>query len=161
MAVDWKRPKIGQNVGLGSEQRGLPISDKSYHRYSNIKLEHVLSLLPLVLQVVTLVSLLAAVAHGGHPYSVQHYVPLYPDAYPQYSFGYTVQDALTGDSKTQHETREGGVVKGSYSLVEPDGTTRTVEYTAHPIHGFNAVVHRRPSVVKVAPVYQGYQPHHY
>jgi hypothetical protein len=107
--------------------------------------------------VVTLLSLLAGAARGGHPY----YVPLYPDAYPQYSFGYTVQDALTGDAKSQHETREGGVVKGSYSLVEPDGTTRTVEYTAHPVHGFNAVVHRRPSVLKVVPVYHGYQPHHY
>ncbi|XP_023703752.1 cuticle protein 7-like [Cryptotermes secundus] len=142
-------------------ERSAYIRQKPYARYTSIKLERVLSLLPLVLQVVTLVSLLAAAAHVGHPYTVPHYVPLYPDAYPQYSFGYTVQDALTGDSKTQHETRDGGVVKGSYSLVEPDGTTRIVEYTAHPVHGFNAVVHRRPSVVKVAPVYHGYQPHHY
>ncbi|KDR13554.1 hypothetical protein L798_12626, partial [Zootermopsis nevadensis] len=99
------------------------------------------------LQVVTLLSFLVATARGGYPslaYPVTHYVPEYPDAYPQYSFGYSVQDALTGDSKTQHETREGGVVKGSYSLVEPDGTIRTVEYTADPVHGFNAVVHRQP-----------------
>lgn len=31
---------------------------------------------------------------------------------------------------------------GSYSLVEPDGTTRTVDYTADDHNGFNAVVHR-------------------
>jgi hypothetical protein len=102
------------------------------------------------------VSFLIALTLGGYPYVVPRYV--YPDAYPHYSFGYSVQDALTGDSKTQHETRDGGVVKGSYSLVEPDGTVRTVQYTADPHNGFNAVVHRQPSAVKLAPVYHGYQP---
>lgn len=29
---------------------------------------------------------------------------------------------------------------GQYSLVEPDGSVRTVDYTADSIHGFNAVV---------------------
>lgn len=29
---------------------------------------------------------------------------------------------------------------GQYSLVEPDGSIRTVDYTADPINGFNAVV---------------------
>lgn len=29
---------------------------------------------------------------------------------------------------------------GQYSLVEPDGSIRTVDYTADSIHGFNAVV---------------------
>lgn len=42
------------------------------------------------------------------------------DSNPQYNYGYNVQDVLTGDSKTQHETRDGDVVRGSYSLVEPD-----------------------------------------
>ena len=112
-----------------------------------------------LLQVLTLVSSLAAAALAGYPYASPGYV--YPDAYPQYSFAYSVQDSLTGDSKTQHETRDGGVVKGSYSLVEPDGTTRTVEYTADPVNGFNAVVHRQPSAVKLAPVYHGYHPHRY
>jgi len=118
-----------------------------------------LSLLSLDLQVVTLALLLVAAALGGYPHTAQRYV--YPDAYPHYSFGYSVQDSLTGDSKTQHETRDGGVVKGSYSLVEPDGTTRTVEYTADPVNGFNAVVHREPSAVKVAPIYHGYHLHRY
>ncbi|XP_059051910.1 larval cuticle protein A3A-like [Achroia grisella] len=74
------------------------------------------------------------------------------DPHPQYSFAYDVQDGLTGDSKTQHETRDGDVVQGSYSVVDPDGTKRTVEYTADPHNGFNAVVHREPLAVKVAPV---------
>ncbi|XP_067013152.2 cuticle protein 21-like [Anabrus simplex] len=72
------------------------------------------------------------------------------DPNPSYSYSYDVQDALTGDSKGQQESRQGDVVQGSYSLVEPDGTTRTVEYTADPINGFNAVVHRGPAVAAVA-----------
>ncbi|KAG7309208.1 hypothetical protein JYU34_005134 [Plutella xylostella] len=74
------------------------------------------------------------------------------DAHPQYSFAYDVQDGLTGDSKSQHESRDGDVVRGSYSVVDPDGTKRTVEYTADDHNGFNAVVHKEPLAVKVAPV---------
>ncbi|XP_055710290.1 larval cuticle protein A3A-like [Phlebotomus papatasi] len=62
------------------------------------------------------------------------------DAHPQYSFSYDVKDAITGDNKNQHETRDGDVVQGQYSLIEPDGTRRTVDYTADPVNGFNAVV---------------------
>jgi hypothetical protein len=73
------------------------------------------------------------------------------DPHPQYSYAYDIQDALTGDTKSQHESRDGDVVQGSYSLVEPDGTRRTVEYTADPHNGFNAVVHKEPlAVAKVA-----------
>ncbi|KAL1394327.1 hypothetical protein quinque_002111 [Culex quinquefasciatus] len=75
------------------------------------------------------------------------------DANPQYSYSYHIADALTGDNKEQQESRSGDVVTGSYSLVEPDGTRRVVEYTADPVNGFNAVVHREPLAVKaVAPV---------
>ncbi|XP_046399451.1 larval cuticle protein A3A-like [Ischnura elegans] len=75
------------------------------------------------------------------------------DPNPQYSFSYDIQDALTGDSKSQHETRNGDVVEGSYSLVEPDGTRRIVDYTADPVNGFNAVVHKEGAATVVkAPV---------
>lgn len=78
------------------------------------------------------------------------------DPNPQYSFAYDVQDGLTGDSKSQHETRSGDVVQGSYSLIDADGHKRTVDYTADPHNGFNAVVHREPLVhahkVVAAPV---------
>jgi hypothetical protein len=75
------------------------------------------------------------------------------DPHPQYSYAYDIQDALTGDSKSQHESRDGDVVQGSYSLVEPDGSIRTVDYTADPVNGFNAVVHKQAAaVVKAAPV---------
>ncbi|XP_063357909.1 larval cuticle protein A3A-like [Cydia amplana] len=66
------------------------------------------------------------------------------DPNPQYSYAYDIQDALTGDSKSHQESRSGDVVQGSYSLVEPDGTRRVVEYTADPHNGFNAVVHKEP-----------------
>jgi Insect cuticle protein len=75
----------------------------------------------------------------------------FDDAYPQYQFAYNVQDGLTGDSKTQEETRDGDIVKGSYSLIEPDGSRRTVNYYADPINGFNAVVQKDLPVV-AAPV---------
>ena len=75
----------------------------------------------------------------------------YADAYPQYQFAYTVQDALTGDSKAQEETRDGGIVKGSYSLIEPDGVRRTVNYYADPVNGFNAIVQRDVPFVKAVP----------
>lgn len=72
------------------------------------------------------------------------------DPYPQYAFAYDVHDTLTGDNKKQQEVREGNIVRGSYSLIDPDGTKRIVEYTADPVHGFNAVVHKIPLVAKVA-----------
>ncbi|CAG4977194.1 unnamed protein product [Colias eurytheme] len=61
---------------------------------------------------------------------------------PKYAFDYSVSDPHTGDHKTQWETRDGDVVRGAYSLAEPDGSTRIVEYTADKINGFNAVVRR-------------------
>lgn len=70
------------------------------------------------------------------------------DPNPQYSYAYDIQDALTGDSKSQSESRSGDVVQGQYSLIEPDGTRRIVDYTADPVNGFNAVVQREPAVQK-------------
>ncbi|XP_018897161.1 cuticle protein 7 [Bemisia tabaci] len=70
-------------------------------------------------------------------YEHEHYPP------PHYKFGYSVSDHHTGDFKAQHEFREGDVVHGSYSLVEPDGHLRTVKYSADHKHGFNAEVHRK------------------
>lgn len=61
---------------------------------------------------------------------------------PRYEFNYAVNDPVTGDNKAQTESRDGGVVKGSYSLSEPDGTIRVVDYTADSLTGFNAIVKR-------------------
>lgn len=73
------------------------------------------------------------------------------DPNPQYSFAYDVQDTITGDSKSQIESRNGNLVQGQYSVVDPDGTRRVVDYTADPVNGFNAVVSRQPLVKAVAP----------
>ncbi|EDW79184.1 uncharacterized protein Dwil_GK12728 [Drosophila willistoni] len=74
------------------------------------------------------------------------------DAHPQYKYAYNVQDVLTGDSKTQEETRDGDIVRGSYSLIEPDGSRRIVSYYADPINGFNAVVQKDVPVAAVEAV---------
>lgn len=68
------------------------------------------------------------------------------DVAPQYSFAYDVQDPATGDSKSHTESRNGDVVRGQYSLNEPDGTRRIVEYTADPVNGFQAVVRKAPVI---------------
>ncbi|CAB0012381.1 unnamed protein product [Nesidiocoris tenuis] len=91
-----------------------------------------------------------ALSHAPVAQPVAHAVEDY-DPHPQYSYSYQIQDALTGDQKEQHESRDGDVVQGSYSLVEPDGSVRTVEYTADPVNGFNAVVHKGAAVAH-APV---------
>ncbi|XP_075991746.1 larval/pupal rigid cuticle protein 66-like [Anticarsia gemmatalis] len=63
------------------------------------------------------------------------------------SFAYDVADPNTGDFKSQVESRSGGNVVGQYSLLESDGTKRTVDYTADDVNGFNAVVRKDPAVV--------------
>lgn len=65
-------------------------------------------------------------------------------------FEYYKHVFFPGDNKVQEETRNGDVVEGSYSLIEPDGARRLVSYAADPINGFNAVVQRDPSFTAAA-----------
>lgn len=111
------------------------------------------AVLTVLLTVVGVQSIAIGVAHAVHAVAEPY------DPHPQYQFGYSVADHLTGDNKQQHETRNGDTVQGQYSLIEPDGSRRTVDYTADPIHGFNAVVSKSAGahVVKsVVPVVSGY-----
>nr|XP_026493438.1 cuticle protein 8-like isoform X1 [Vanessa tameamea] len=62
------------------------------------------------------------------------------EAPAHYEFQYSVHDEHNGDVKQQQESRAGDAVHGSYSLVQPDGVHRIVEYTADKEHGFNANV---------------------
>ncbi|XP_071455824.1 uncharacterized protein [Hetaerina americana] len=103
------------------------------------------------------------VGHAVHPQIIHHHggAERYADkghrewinikheeqAHPKYNFDYGVSDQKTGDNKNQWETRDGDVVKGSYSLHEADGTIRVVEYTADKHNGFNAVVKRQGKAV--------------
>ncbi|CAG9560623.1 unnamed protein product [Danaus chrysippus] len=93
-------------------------------------------------------------------------------AYPKYEYSYSVADGHSGDNKQQQESRDGDVVKGSYSFHEADGSIRSVEYSADDKNGFNAVVHNSaptaaPALIKAAPlvlkapVYAAPAPHYY
>ncbi|CAH0769156.1 unnamed protein product [Bemisia tabaci] len=59
-----------------------------------------------------------------------------------YKFDYSIHDPNTNDIKSQWEHRDGDLVKGAYKLLEPDGSTRLVEYTADKDNGFHATVTR-------------------
>lgn len=82
-------------------------------------------------------------------------------AHPKYQFKYGVEDPHTGDHKSQHEVRDGDVVKGQYQLLEPDGTIRTVDYTADKHNGFNAVVTRTGHAHHPQTTYHGYDSGYY
>lgn len=56
-------------------------------------------------------------------------------SHPKYQYSYSVEDPNTGDHKAQHEARDGDVVKGEYSLVQPDGSVRKVSYSADDHNG--------------------------
>ncbi|BET00730.1 unnamed protein product [Nesidiocoris tenuis] len=85
--------------------------------------------------------------YGGEEHHYDHYAP------PHYAFEYSVHDPHTGDVKSQHETREGDVVKGFYTLQEADGTTREVHYTADDHNGFNAEVKKIGHAIHHEPLY--------
>ncbi|XP_055697055.1 cuticle protein 19-like [Phlebotomus papatasi] len=85
--------------------------------------------------------------HHDH-HEEHHYAPA------PYKFEYGVKDPHTGDNKEAWEHSDGHYVKGSYSLYEPDGTKRVVDYTADPHFGFNAVVK------KIGHAHHHYLPHH-
>ncbi|XP_050075492.1 capping protein inhibiting regulator of actin dynamics-like [Anopheles maculipalpis] len=64
----------------------------------------------------------------------------YYNDFPLYEFAYGVHDPETGDNKEQWEKRVGDHVKGKYTLDQPDGTKRVVEYEADDKSGFEAIV---------------------
>ncbi|XP_065157392.1 cuticle protein-like [Atheta coriaria] len=83
---------------------------------------------------------------GGYASSYDNYKPT------NYKFEYGVSDPHTGDHKSQWEVKENGVVRGAYSLLEPDGTTRLVEYYADDT-GFHADVKKLGTAIHAAPEY--------
>ncbi|KPJ09772.1 Cuticle protein 8 [Papilio machaon] len=80
--------------------------------------------------------------HDGHHHEVHHGHDHHHDYYthPKYEFEYKIEDHHTGDIKSQHEHRDGDVVKGGYSLHQPDGSVRHVEYHGDDHSGFHADV---------------------
>ncbi|CAH2056561.1 unnamed protein product, partial [Iphiclides podalirius] len=76
-----------------------------------------------------------------HQVPIPVYLPLqYQEPTPNYNFAYEVGVAHNGDYKRHHESRLGDAVLGQYSLLQPDGVTRTVDYRADDHNGFSAVV---------------------
>lgn len=70
-----------------------------------------------------------------------------------------MHDPHTGDIKKQYEERDGDVVRGYYSLVEPDGSIRIVEYTADDKHGFQATVRKIGPSHHPPPHHHHHHPH--
>ncbi|GAB0090467.1 activating signal cointegrator 1 complex subunit 2 homolog [Sergentomyia squamirostris] len=66
-----------------------------------------------------------------------------------YQFGFDVKDDEYTNYQNRKEIRDGGVIKGSYSVVDSDGFIRTVTYTADPKEGFKAEVVREPTDIVV------------
>lgn len=118
-------------------------------------------LIKLFFQIVSFVAIVAAVS--AIP------IDIHADAPAHYDFSYSVHDEHTGDIKSQHESRNGDAVSGRYELIDSDGHKRIVEYTADEHNGFNAIVHREPTSVKIpvhvakviAPVYHHAPTVHY
>ncbi|CAH2264134.1 jg10301 [Pararge aegeria aegeria] len=138
-SIPWdpKTHSFGGWVPLNGPGRQAPMARIVTRKYVNGQLYKVFCLIA------------AAVANPPALYETYATVGSIPN--PNYSFNYAVNDPHTGDNKAQWETRDGDVVRGAYSLVEPDGNIRIVEYVADSIHGFNAVVKRtRPNVHPVS-----------
>lgn len=80
---------------------------------------------------------------AGEELAIEYGNPAETEYLPaKYDFNYGVHDEHTGDIKSQTETRQGDVVQGSYSVIDPDGFRRTVTYTADEHNGFQATVNR-------------------
>ena len=88
------------------------------------------------------------VDHSNHQFLI---IFPYFQSNPSYQFGFDVKDDEFTNYQHRKEQREGGVIKGSYSVVDSDGFIRTVTYTADPKEGFKAEVTRQPTdiVVKI------------
>ncbi|XP_053691796.1 putative uncharacterized protein DDB_G0274435 [Sabethes cyaneus] len=63
-----------------------------------------------------------------------------------YDFSYSVQDPITGDYKSQEESRRNGNVRGQYSWIDANGIRQIVEYRADDRNGFSSEHRREPAV---------------
>lgn len=152
---------IGQSIRVPVEHEASTL----FHPYSSPGLQTYAS--PVIAKASSVYANDAVYSHVSSPAYAKVAAPVYakiaapvyaktvvaePVAPPHYDFEYGVHDPNTGDVKSQKESRHEDVVHGSYSLVEPDGTRRTVEYAADDHHGFRAVVHKEPAHVAVKTV---------
>lgn len=66
-----------------------------------------------------------------------------------YSFAFAVNDDIETNYQQRTEKSDGEVIRGSYTVVDPDGFVRKVTYTADPENGFQAQVTREKTDIKV------------
>ncbi|XP_060810552.1 cuticle protein-like [Amyelois transitella] len=149
---------------IGSKSKAAPLM-KCGKLHSAYRTQYALTVIttPSVLEVrikacipasvLIVVLALAAVAHSSVlPLDHAAVELAEPERADVTSFSYDVADPYTGDVKSQSETRVGGTVQGQYSLLDADGTRRTVDYAADDLNGFNAVV-KKDAVGIAAPVF--------
>ncbi|GAB6023983.1 hypothetical protein CHUAL_008709 [Chamberlinius hualienensis] len=68
-----------------------------------------------------------------------------------YNFGYDIEDNVYNNYQSRHESGTSdpkGQVTGSYSLINPDGSRRTVDYIADWVNGFRATVSDKNGVTQ-------------
>ncbi|XP_058449210.1 uncharacterized protein LOC131429178 [Malaya genurostris] len=123
----------------------IPVQElhTSYHEPSHITQYHQPQ--PTLLKTIAQPTLVKTIAQP----SLVKQIEYHDDHNAQYDFSYGVHDEHTGDIKNQQESRHGDQVHGQYSLIDSDGHKRTVEYTADDHNGFNAVVHREPTDIRI------------
>ncbi|XP_026751404.2 cuticle protein 8-like [Galleria mellonella] len=138
-AVVTARPQDGHGHGHAYSSQSI-VLHQSGHEIQHVPVHHEVKPVVLVHQ---------PVHHQEAPKHEENHVDYY--AIPKYAYEYKIEDPHTGDNKYQHETRDGDVVKGVYSLHEPDGTVRIVEYHADKHNGFNAVVKREGHAKHIIP----------
>jgi hypothetical protein len=83
-------------------------------------------------QVLALLVLAVVSVSGQEGFGHHHHLEEYVDyrARPHYHYDYHVHDHHTHDIKNQWEHRDGKETKGVYTLLQPDGRKRIVEYRA-------------------------------
>ncbi|XP_055605932.1 histidine-rich glycoprotein-like [Uranotaenia lowii] len=102
-----------------------------------------------------------------HHHHEDHHIEVPHDyfAHAKYKYDYGVEDPHTGNHHSHWEERDGDVVKGAYTLFDSDGSTRIVEYTADPLHGFKAVVkkiqHKQLETHEHEHEHHGHHGHHH
>ncbi|XP_073991072.1 uncharacterized protein isoform X2 [Rhodnius prolixus] len=95
------------------------------------------------LLVVCSVSLVLIQSTSGEP-RIVHYHQKFPTLSANnevhYSYAYAIDDKASGVVSDRWEERRGEYVKGAYSLLEPGGKVRTVDYQVDGDGGFQAIV---------------------
>ncbi|KAL3275184.1 hypothetical protein HHI36_019953 [Cryptolaemus montrouzieri] len=86
------------------------------------------SVIVLALLVACVASVYGQNGRGEHHHHLEEYIDY--KAPPHYHYDYAVHDLKHHDIKSQWEIRDHDKTKGVYTLLQPDGRKRIVEYEA-------------------------------